>query len=71
MQFVILSLLSLAALGIVAALATVLTKGGTDQPIVEAHDCSSCQSHADGQCKISCLLHEKKKQEDAGEDTKD
>ncbi len=63
MQFVIICLLSLLGLGIVAAVASMLTKGGTDEPIVEAHDCASCSSVATGECKIGCLLEEKRRKE--------
>ncbi len=63
MQFAIICLVSLVVLGIVAALASVLSKGGTDDPIVEAHDCASCSSVASGECKIGCLLEEKKRRE--------
>ncbi|MBR2235963.1 MAG: hypothetical protein IJ892_13025 [Prevotella sp.] len=62
MQFVIICLLSLLALGVVAALASMFTKGGTDEPVVEAHgDCSTCSGVATGECKIGCLLEEKRK----------
>ena len=71
MDFIIICVLSLAGLGIVAALASMFTKGGTDAPIVEAgscdgttaHDCSSCSSVASGECKIGLLLEEKKRRE--------
>ncbi|MBQ8097548.1 MAG: hypothetical protein IJ243_10795 [Prevotella sp.] len=63
MQFVLICVLALLALGVVAALASMFTKGGTDEPVVEAHDCSSCSSVASGECKIGCLLEEKKRRE--------
>ena len=63
MQFVLICIGSLVVLGIVAALASMLTKGGTDEPVVEAHDCSTCSSVASGECKIGCLLEEKKRRE--------
>ena len=63
MQFVLICIGALVALGVVAALASMFTKGGTDEPIVEAHDCSSCSSVASGECKIGCLLKEKKRRE--------
>lgn len=63
MQFVLICVGALLALGVVAALASMLTKGGTDEPIVEAHDCASCSSMASGECKIGCLLEEKKRKE--------
>ena len=63
MQFVVISLLSLAALGIVAALVSMFTKGGTDEPITEARDCSTCSSIKSGECKIGCMIEEKKRQQ--------
>lgn len=63
MTFVLICIGSLAVLGVVAALASMLTKGGTDAPVVEAHDCSTCSSVASGECKIGCLLEEKKRRE--------
>ena len=51
------------ALGIVAALASMLTKGGTDEPVVEGHDCASCSSKVSGDCKIACLMEEKMRRE--------
>ena len=51
---------ALIMLGLVAALASMLSKGGTDEPIVEAHDCASCSSKVSGDCKIACLMEEKK-----------
>ncbi|MBQ8128177.1 MAG: hypothetical protein IJ176_07245 [Prevotella sp.] len=63
MQFALICIGALAALGIVAALASMLTKGGTDAPVVEAHDCSTCSSVASGECKIGCLMEEKKRRE--------
>lgn len=50
-------------LGLVAALASMLSKGGTDEAIVEAHDCASCSSKVSGDCKIACLMEEKKLKE--------
>lgn len=63
MQFVLICIGALAALGVVAALASMLTKGGTDAPVQEAHDCTSCSSVASGECKIGCLIEEKKRRE--------
>lgn len=63
MEFVLICIGALVALGVVAAMASMFTKGGTDEPIVEAHDCSSCSSVASGECKIGCLLEEKKRRE--------
>jgi len=63
MQFALICIGSIVVLGIIAALASMLTKGGTDDPIVEAHDCASCSSKVSGDCKIACLIEEKKKRE--------
>lgn len=64
MNFILICLLALAALGVVAALSSMLTKGGTDAPITEGRDCSTCSSVADGSCKIGCLIEEKKRLQD-------
>ena len=63
MQFALICVIALAALGVVAALASMLTKGGTDAPVQQAHDCASCSSVASGECKIGCLIEEKKRRE--------
>ena len=63
MQFALICIGALVALGIVAALASMLTKGGTDEPVVETHDCASCSSKVSGDCKIACLMEEKKRKE--------
>ena len=63
MQFVLICIGALAALGVVAALASMMTKGGTDAPVQQAHDCASCSSVASGECKIGCLIEEKKRRE--------
>jgi len=64
MKFALICIGSLVVLGLIAALASIFTKGGTDAPIVEGKDCSTCSSVADGSCKIGCLLEEKKRQKD-------
>ena len=63
MQFALICIGALVALGIVAALASMLTKGGTDEPVIEAHDGASCSSKVSGDCKIACLMEEKKRKE--------
>ncbi len=63
MEFALICIGALVALGVVAALASMLTKGGTDAPVNEGHDCSSCSSVATGECKIGCLMEEKKRRE--------
>ena len=62
MQFAVICIVSLAALGVVAALASVLTKGGTDAHMAKGHDgCYSCSSVADGSCKLGCMMEEKRR----------
>lgn len=63
MDFILICLASLLALGVVAAAASILSKGGTDGPVVEGHDCASCSSVASGECKLGCLMEEKKRRE--------
>ncbi len=63
MQFVLICILSLVVLGVVAALSSMFTKGGTDAPIAEAHDCATCSSVASGECKIGCLIQEKRQKD--------
>ena len=63
MQFIIISITALLGLGLVAALASMFTRGGTDEPIVEGRDCSTCSSVASGECRIGCLIEEKKRRE--------
>ncbi len=60
MNFIIICIGAIAALGLVAALASL---GGKDEPINQGHDCTTCSSMADGSCKIACLMEEKKKRE--------
>lgn len=64
MSFILICIGSLIVLGIIAALASMFTKGGTDAPVVEAKDCSTCSGVADGSCKIGCMIEEKKRQKD-------
>ena len=61
MAFALVCILLLAFLGVVAAVATVLSRGGADDPVVEGHDCSTCSSVATGECKLGCLMEEKKR----------
>ncbi len=62
MSFALICIAAIAVLGILAALTSI---GGKDEPIVEAHDCSTCTSKDDGSCKIACLMEEKKKRDAA------
>ncbi len=62
MTFLLICIAALVGLGIIAAVASIFSKGGTDDDIVEPHDCASCSAVADGSCKIGCLLEEKKRE---------
>ena len=52
-------------LGIVAAVANRFDKG--EDTVKQGHDCSTCTEADEGNCKIHCLLEEKKKKESKGE----
>lgn len=63
MDFVIVCIGMIVALGLVAAVFNHFDKG---EDIVETdHDCSTCTAAEEGACKIHCLLEEKRKK-DAG-----
>ena len=47
--------------GVVALIANHFDKG--DDEITVAHDCATCTAAQEGDCKIHCLLEEKKKKE--------
>ena len=63
MEFAIICIGSIVLLGIVAALASIFSKGGTDTPVVQGEDCATCSSYVSGDCKIKCLMDEKKMRE--------
>lgn len=62
MQFLLISILAIALLGIAAAVASCFDKG-SDEIVVGQHDCASCTAADDGSCKLHCLMEEKKQQE--------
>jgi hypothetical protein len=62
MNFAVVCISALVVLGIVAAIASRL-QGGDDE-VKEAHDCASCSAVASGECKIGCLIEEKRRQKD-------
>lgn len=68
MSFLLICIVSLLVLGVVAAVATLFSKGGADEPVKPAHDCSACSSMANGDCKIACLLKEHQQQNAAQPD---
>lgn len=60
MEFILVCVLGIVALGVIAAIASRLQGG--DDIVQEAHDCASCSAVASGECKIGCLIEEKKRQ---------
>ena len=61
MQFLLIVIVSLVALGAVAAIFSI---GDKDEPVVTKEgDCASCSSKVSGDCKIACLMEEKKRRE--------
>ena len=62
MSFAIVCIGALVALGLVAAIVSHF-QGGDDEVTV-GHDCASCSAVASGECKIGCLIEEKKREKD-------
>lgn len=60
MEFILVCVLGIVALGVIAAIASRLQGG--DDTVQETHDCASCSAVASGECKIGCLIEEKKRQ---------
>ena len=65
MSFAVVCIGMIVALGIVAAVANKFDKG--EDTVKQGHDCSTCTEADEGNCKIHCLLEEKKKKESKGE----
>ena len=63
MSFAVVCIGMIVVLGIVAAVANMFDKG--DDTISKGHDCSTCTEAEKGNCKIHCLLEEKRKGEKA------
>lgn len=61
MSFAIVCIGMIVVLGIVAAVANRFDKG--DDTVRQRHDCSTCTEAEEGNCKIHCLIEEKKKKE--------
>ena len=59
MNFAIVCIGMLVALGIIAAIASHFDKG--DETITTGHDCSTCTAANEGDCKIHCRMEEAKK----------
>ena len=65
MSFAVVCIGMIVVLGIVAAVANRFDKG--EDAVKQGHDCSTCTEADEGNCKIHCLLEEKKKKELKGE----
>ncbi len=59
MNFAIVCIGMLVALGIIAAIASHFDKG--EEKITHGHDCSTCTAADEGDCKIHCLMEEAEK----------
>ena len=61
MEFALVCIGMIVVVGVVALIAYHFDKG--DDEITVAHDCATCTAAQEGDCKIHCLLEEKKKKE--------
>ena len=61
MEFALVCIGLIVVLGVIAWIANHFDKG--DDTITVAHDCATCIAAQEGDCKIHCLLAEKKRNE--------
>ena len=61
MEFALVCIGLIVVLGVIAWIANHFDKG--DDTVTVAHDCATCTAAQEGDCKIHCLLEEKKKKE--------
>lgn len=61
MEFALVCIGMIVVVGVIALIANHFDKG--DDEITVAHDCATCTAAQEGDCKIHCLLEEKKKRE--------
>ena len=61
MEFALVCIGMIVVVGVVALIANHFDKG--DDEITVAHDCATCTAAQEGDCKIHCLIEEKKKRE--------
>ena len=61
MEFALVCIAMIVGLGIFAWIANHFDKG--DDTIEVGHDCSTCTAAQEGDCKIHCLLEEKRQKE--------
>ena len=61
MEFALVCIGMIVVVGAIALIANHFDKG--DDTVTVAHDCATCTAAQEGDCKIHCLLEEKKKKE--------
>ena len=61
MEFALVCIGMIVVVGVIALIANHFDKG--DDTATVAHDCATCTAAQEGDCKIHCLLEEKKKKE--------
>ena len=61
MEFALVCIGMIVVVGVIALIANHFDKG--DDTVTVAHDCATCTAAQEGDCKIRCLLEEKKKKE--------
>ena len=61
MEFALVCIGMIVVVGVIALIANHFDKG--DDTVTVAHDCATCTAAQEGDCKIHCLLEEKKKKE--------
>ena len=61
MEFALVCIGMIVVVGVIALIANHFDKG--DDTVTVAHDCATCSAAQEGDCKIHCLLEEKKKKE--------
>ena len=61
MSFAIVCIGMIVVIGLIAAIASHFDKG--DDTVTVAHDCATCTAAQEGDCKIHCLIEEKKRKE--------
>ena len=61
MSFAIVCIGMIVAIGVIAAIASHFDKG--DDNIIVGHDSATCTAAQEGDCKIHCLIEEKKRKE--------
>ncbi len=60
MTFALVCVAMIGALGVIALIANWFDKG--EDVIKQAHDCATCTAADEGECKIHCLIQEKKRE---------